>query len=62
VKGFVGVLREAFHNAAPEAVLTVEPNLLQRMGLVEALGMQRMRGLHAILFYIREQIRKAAAR
>ena len=61
VKGFIGVLREAFHDATPEAVLTVESNLLQRLGLVEALGMQRMRGLHAILFYIREQVRKAAA-
>jgi cysteine desulfuration protein SufE len=61
VKGFVGVLREAFHDAAPDGVLAVEPNLLQRLGLVEALGMQRMRGLHAILFYIREQVRKAAA-
>jgi cysteine desulfuration protein SufE len=62
VKGFIGVLREAFHGAAPEAVLAVEPNLLQRLGLVEALGMQRMRGLHAILFYIRQQVGKAAGR
>ncbi|MEX2142610.1 MAG: SufE family protein [Pirellulales bacterium] len=61
VKGFVGVLREAFHGAAPDDVLAVEHTLLQRLGLVEALGMQRMRGLHAILFYIREQVRKAAA-
>jgi cysteine desulfuration protein SufE len=62
VKGFIGVLREAFHGALPEAVLAVEPNLLKRLGLVEALGMQRMRGLHAILFYIRQQVGKAASR
>lgn len=61
VKGFVGVLREAFHDAAPEEVLVVEQDLLGRLGLIEALGMQRMRGLHAILFYVRNQVRKAAA-
>ena len=60
VKGFIGVLREAFHNAPADSVLSVEPNLLQRLGLVEALGMQRMRGLHAVLYYIRAQVRKAA--
>jgi cysteine desulfuration protein SufE len=61
VKGFVGVLREAFHGAAAEDVLTVEYDVLRRLGLVEALGMQRMRGLQAILFYIRQQVRKAAS-
>jgi cysteine desulfuration protein SufE len=61
VKGFVGVLREAFDDATPEEVEAVEPNLLHRLGLVESLGMQRMRGLNAILYYVRQQVRKAAA-
>jgi cysteine desulfuration protein SufE len=61
VKGFVGVLREAFHGAVAEEVLMVEHDVLARLGLVEALGMQRMRGLHAILYYIRQQVRKAAS-
>jgi cysteine desulfuration protein SufE len=60
VKGFVGILREAFHEAPADEVLATEHNLLNRLGLVEALGMQRMRGLHAILFYIREQVRRAS--
>jgi cysteine desulfuration protein SufE len=59
VKGFVGVLKEAFHGAAPDEVLAVEHDLLRRLGLIEALGMQRMRGLHAILSYIRGQVRRA---
>jgi sulfur transfer protein SufE len=31
------------------------------LGLVEALGMMRMRGLQAILFYIRNQVRARLA-
>jgi cysteine desulfuration protein SufE len=61
VKGFVGVLREAFHDAAADEVLSVDHDLVRRLGLVEALGMQRMRGLHAILSYILRQVRKAAS-
>jgi cysteine desulfuration protein SufE len=60
VKGFVGVLKEAFHGATPEEVLAVEHDVLRRLGLIEALGMQRMRGLHAILSYIRGQVRRAS--
>ena len=31
-------------------VLNVEPNVIGRLGLTEALGMQRMRGLHGMLY------------
>jgi cysteine desulfuration protein SufE len=61
VKGFVGVLREAFHGSTPDDVVATDHDLVRRLGLAEALGMQRMRGLHAILAYIRGQVRKAAA-
>jgi cysteine desulfuration protein SufE len=61
VKGFVGILVDAFSGATPEEVLSVEPNLLHRLGLIEALGMMRMRGLQAILFTIREQVRRASS-
>jgi cysteine desulfuration protein SufE len=60
VKGFVGVLKEAFHGATPDEVNAVEHDVLRRLGLIEALGMQRMRGLHAILSYIRGQVRRAS--
>jgi cysteine desulfuration protein SufE len=61
VKGFVGILVDAFSGSSPEEVLAVQPDLLQRLGLVQALGMMRMRGLQAILFTIRDQVRKASA-
>ncbi|HEV2970189.1 MAG TPA: SufE family protein [Pirellulales bacterium] len=60
VKGFVGILVDAFSGSSAEEVLSVQPDLLQRLGLVQALGMMRMRGLQAILFAIRDQVRKAA--
>jgi cysteine desulfuration protein SufE len=60
VKGFVGILVDVFSGARPDEALAAEPNLVQRLGLVEALGMMRMRGLQAILFYIRSQIRARA--
>jgi cysteine desulfuration protein SufE len=62
VKGFVGILVEAFSQGQPAEVLAVEPDLVNRLGLAEALGMMRMRGLNAILFYIRNQLRRQIAR
>jgi cysteine desulfuration protein SufE len=60
VRGFVGVLVEAFSGATPDEVLAVPPNLIRRLGLVDALGMVRMNGLHAILGRIRQEVAKAA--
>lgn len=56
VKGFVSLLIEAFGGATPEQVLAAPADLIQRLGLAEALGMQRMRGLHAILHRIRQAV------
>jgi cysteine desulfuration protein SufE len=61
VKGFVGILVDAFIGLTPEEVLATPENLLNRLGLLETLGMVRMRGLAAIQHYIRQQVRKAAA-
>jgi cysteine desulfuration protein SufE len=58
VKGFVGILVEVFSQSRAEEVLAVESDLVHRLGLSEALGMMRMRGLNAILFYIRKQVRQ----
>jgi cysteine desulfuration protein SufE len=56
VKGFVGIVAKVFSNASPAEALACEVNLVQRLGLVEALGMARMRGLSAVLFYVRKKI------
>jgi len=61
VKGFVSILVDAFSGATPEEVAASPDDVLKRLGLLETLGMVRMRGLSAIQHYIRQQVRKAAA-
>ena len=61
VKGFVSMLADAFNGAAPEEVLAAPDDLLKRTGLLDTLGMVRMRGLSAVQHYVRSQVRKAAA-
>lgn len=56
VKGFVGILVEAFSGATPAEVLAVSPDVIRRLGLIEALGMVRMRGMSAILNRIRAEV------
>jgi cysteine desulfuration protein SufE len=56
VKGFVAILVEAFSGAAPQEVLSVQPNLLLRLGLLDAIGMVRLRGLSAIENRIRRAV------
>ena len=60
VQGFVALLAEAFQGATPEEVLAVKPDLLNRLGLLESLGMVRMRGLGSIFKRIRESVAAAA--
>jgi cysteine desulfuration protein SufE len=60
VKGFVAILVEAFAGASPQEVLAIPSNLLARLGLQQALGMNRMRGLTAIVQRIRKGVESAA--
>ncbi len=59
VRGFISLLVATLSGAAPADVLAVKPTLLTELGLVEALGMVRMRGLHAILHRIKSEVRRA---
>jgi cysteine desulfuration protein SufE len=60
VKGFAGILVDALSGASPAEVLSVSPDILQRLGLIEALGMVRMRGLSAIFNRLRAAVVKMA--
>jgi cysteine desulfuration protein SufE len=60
VKGFVSLLGDVFSGAEPKEALDADANLVQRFGLIEALGMMRMRGLHAIAHAIRQKIAAAS--
>jgi len=60
VKGFVSILAEALRGARPEEASRIPTDLLARLGLQQALGMTRMRGLHAILHRLRTSVEKGA--
>ena len=59
VRGFISLLIDALSGATPADVLAVKSTLLTELGLVEALGMVRMRGLHAILQRIKSEVQRA---
>lgn len=61
VKGFVALLQELVSGAVPAEVATLDVDMLRQLGLVEALGMMRMRGLHAVFQRIRNEARRWAA-
>lgn len=61
VKGFVGILVDAFTGATPEEVALVAPDVIRRLGLIEALGMARMRGLSGVLHRIQTEARRLSA-
>ena len=59
VRGFISLLIDALSGATPADVLALKPTLLTDLGLVEALGMVRMRGLHAVLHRIKSEVQRA---
>ena len=60
VRGFVGFLVEALDGTDPAAVRDLPEDLMDRMGLTEALGVQRTRGFSAVLRRIRRDVARAA--
>lgn len=61
VKGFVALLVNALSGETPAAVASIDPSLLERFGLVEVLGMVRMRGLTGIINRIRREAGEIAS-
>jgi cysteine desulfuration protein SufE len=61
VKGFMGVIVKAFDDATCAEILDTPANIVQRLGLVDALGMQRMRGLGAISARVRAEAQQLLA-
>ena len=53
VKGFVAMLVNTFCGATLDDIRAVPADLIQRLGLDEAMGMTRMRGMSGILNRIR---------
>jgi len=55
VKGFVSILADTFSGVSQNDASSFPANFLEQLGLAEALGMTRMRGMSAILNRIRQQ-------
>jgi cysteine desulfuration protein SufE len=53
VRGFVSLLARSIHGSAPADVAALPGDLLDQLGLSEALGMTRMHGLTAMVGRIR---------
>ena len=56
VRGYVALLRSKIDGATPADVAAVPDDLLDRLGLAEALGMTRTQGLTAILGRIKRLV------
>jgi cysteine desulfuration protein SufE len=60
VRGFVSLLQHRLDGAPPTAVQAIPDDLLDQLGLTEALGMMRTQGLIAILGRIKRAATVAA--
>jgi cysteine desulfuration protein SufE len=58
VRGYAGILVEGLAGATPEQVLATPDEFYQLLGLQEVITPQRLRGLHALLSYMKRQVRK----
>lgn len=61
VRGFMSFLMEALEGASPQDVAGLPADLLYEMGLTEALGAMRIRGLTSVVARIKRDVARAAA-
>ncbi|MCX7851180.1 MAG: SufE family protein [Anaerolineae bacterium] len=55
VRGYAGILAEGLNGASPTEVLATPDDLYRLLGLHEVISHLRLRGLHALLGYIKRQ-------
>jgi cysteine desulfuration protein SufE len=60
VRGFVAILVEGLKGASVEDVLSIQNDLIDRLGLPEILGMLRVRGLNGVLGRLKGEVTRAA--
>ena len=61
VRGFVSILVEGLTGATPDEVLAVRNDVIQHLGLLEILGMQRLNGLNGVLNFVRSRVARVVA-
>ena len=57
VRGYAAILVEGLTGASPEAVLATPEDVYMLLGLHEVITPQRERGLHALLGYMKKQVK-----
>jgi cysteine desulfuration protein SufE len=58
IRGYASILLEGFAGASPEDVLQTPDDVYLLLGLTEVITPQRVRGLHALLGYMKKQVRR----
>ena len=61
VRGYASLLVEGFQEATADEILATPDNIHILFGLHEVITPQRLRGLHALLHYMKRQVRTAEA-
>lgn len=58
VRGYAGILAEGLNQASPAQVLNTPEDIYLLLGLQEAITPQRLRGLHALMIYMKRQVQR----
>lgn len=58
VRGFAGLLSDAFNGAAPQEIIKTPDDVYLLLGLQEVLTLQRLRGLTALLSYMKRHVQQ----
>lgn len=57
IRGYASILLEGLADASPQEVLETPDDVYMLLGLAEVITPQRVRGLHALLGYMKKQVR-----
>jgi cysteine desulfuration protein SufE len=57
IRGYASILVEGLAGATPQQVLETPDDVYMLLGLAEVITPQRVRGLHALLGYMKKQVR-----